>query len=324
MLIDRKNFSRHRPWIVFVLATTALSIGWYLFSSLGSSKWPGGGSRPGIVFGVAGGLLILFEFALWGRKKVRAWRIGRAQTWMIAHIWLGLLTVPLLVLHSGFRWGGSLSTVLMILFLAVIASGVWGLLLQQILPSRILNQVPAETIHSQIGRMVHFMLEDAQRLIRSTCGPAPGEEADEDDIEDVEQGAPVSHQTIGAVQTVGSVQGKVLLTRVPQAAVPGSEPLREVFKSIIAPYIVDGKLSKSPLALSNKADAIFLELKNKLNPATYETIDILKNLCDQRRQLDRQDRLHWWLHSWLWIHLPLSIGLVVLMFFHVWVAFKYR
>jgi len=287
--------------LVFLLAVTVLSCVWYLYSSRGSSDWPGGYSPPGLVFGVVGGLLILFEFALWGRKKVRAWRIGRVQTWMIAHIWLGLLTVPLLILHSGFRWGGSLSAVLMVLFLVVIASGVWGLILQQYLPTRMLNQVPAETIHSQIDRMVRFMIEDAQRLVHATCGPAPGEESLEADPEDVEQGAPISHLTV-----------------------PGSEPLREIFRASIAPYLKEGRRSRSPLALPNKAEAIFRELRNKLNPGTYEAIDILENLCDQRRQLDRQDRLHRWLHNWLWVHLPLSIALVVLMFFHVWVAFKYR
>jgi ribosomal protein L34 len=77
VLIDRRNFSRHRPWVLFLLAATALSCAWYFTASLGRSQWPGGSSPPGLVFGAVGGLLILFEFALWGRKKVRAWRIGR-------------------------------------------------------------------------------------------------------------------------------------------------------------------------------------------------------------------------------------------------------
>jgi hypothetical protein len=212
----------------------------------------------------------------------------------------------------------------MVLFLVVIASGIWGLVLQQYLPTRMLNQIPAETIHSQIDRMVRFMVEDAQRLVNATCGPAPGEESVEADPEVVEQGAPISHLTVGAVQTVGNLQGKVLVTRVPKAAIPGSEPLREIFRSSIVPYLQQGRRSRSPLALAHKAEGIFLELRNKLNPGTYEAIDILENLCDQRRQLDRQDRLHRWLHNWLWVHFPLSIALVVLMFFHVWVAFKFR
>jgi hypothetical protein len=324
VLIDRRNLARHLPWIAFLLIATALATVWYLSTSRGASEWPGGGSPPGFTFGVIGGLLILFEFALWGRKKVRAWRVGRVQTWMIAHIWLGLLTVPLLIYHSGFRLGGSLSTVLMVLFLAVIASGVWGLWLQQVIPTRMLNQVPAETIHSQIDRMVRFMVEDARRLVSNTCGPLPGEEPEEVEQEEVAHGAPISHMTVGAVQTVGNVQGKVLITRVPRAAVPGSEPLRELFRASITPYLLEGRKSRSPLALANKAEFIFREMRNKLPPGTHEAIGILENLCDQRRQLDRQDRLHRSLHNWLIVHLPLSVALVILMFVHIWVALKYR
>lgn len=323
MLIDRRNLARHRPWIASLLVGTAAASAWFFASSRGASEWPGGSSPPGFTFGILGGLLILFEFALWGRKKVRAWRIGRVQTWMAAHIWLGLLTVPLLIYHSGFRWGGSLSTVLMVLFLVVIASGIWGLVLQQVLPTKMLNQVPAETIHSQIDRMVRFMVEDANRLVRATCGPLPGEEVDEVEQQEVAEGAPVSHMTVGAVQTVGNVQGKVLVTRVPKVAVPGSEPLREVFRASIAPYLLEGKKTRSPLALPNKAEFIFRELRNKLDPGTHDAIGILENLCTQRRQLDRQRQLHFWLHGWLVVHLPLSVALVILMFVHVWVALKY-
>ncbi len=325
VLIDRNNFARHRPWFLACLAATVAASAWYFWSSQGVSQWPGGGSPPGFTFGILGGVLILFEFALWGRKKVRAWRIGRVKTWMVAHIWLGLLTVPLLVFHSGFRWGGSLSTVLMALFLVVIASGVYGLALQQFLPSRMLHQIPAETIFSQIDHMSRYMADEGQRLVDATCGAAPGEiPSDLVHPEDAEQGAPVSHITVGAVQTVGSVQGKVLVTRVPKVAVPGSEPLREMYRSSISDYLLSGRKSRSPLALPTKAASIFRDLRSRLDPGTYDTIAILENLCDQRRQLDRQDGLHRWLHTWLWIHLPLSIALVVLMFLHIWVALKYR
>jgi hypothetical protein len=324
VLIDRRNIGRHLPWIAFLIVATLAASIWFFLASQGATQWPGGSSPPGLTFGIVGGLLIVFEFLLWPRKKVRAWRVGRVQDWMAAHIWLGLLTVPLLIYHSGFRWGGSLSALLMVLFLVVIASGVWGLILQQIVPTKMLHQVPAETIHSQIDRLVGFMVEDAERLVSATCGPLPGEDVDEVEQREVSIGAPVSHMTVGAVQTVGSVQGKVLVTRVPRAAVSGSEPLRELFRSSIEPYLRQGNKSRSPLVLRSKADFIFQELRNKLGPATNEAIGILENLCDQRRQLDRQRRLHFWLHNWLIVHLPLSIALVFLMGVHIWVALKYR
>ena len=324
MLIDTRNFRVHRPWIVFGVVTSILAAAWYGLEGYRTSRWPSGGSLPGLSFGVAGGLLILFEFALWGRKKVRAWRIGRVKTWMVAHIWLGLLTVPLLILHSGFRWGGTLSTVVMVLFLVVIASGVWGLLMQQILPRRMLEQVPAETIHSQIPLLARFLERDGHRLVAATCGPAPGEEPEDPSPEEVLAGAPISHLTVGAIQTVGEVQGKVLNTRVPRAAVPGAGPLRAIYRDSIGPFLLGGRAVRSPLNHPGLAKTVFEDLRAKFPAAAHETIDLLENACDQRRQLDLQARYHTWLHNWLAIHLPLSVALVVLMVAHAWVALQYR
>ena len=79
---------------------------------------------------------------------------------MRAHIWLGLWAVPLIVLHSGLQLGGRLSIVLMVLFIVVIISGIFGLLLQQVLPRVMLRRVPAETIYSQIDHVaeqLYFM-----------------------------------------------------------------------------------------------------------------------------------------------------------------------
>ena len=46
-------------------------------------------------------------------------------------------------------------------------------------------------------------------------------------------------------------------------------------------------------------------------------------MCEQRRQLYNQARIQYWLHNWLWFHLPLSVALIVLMFVHVIYAIEY-
>src|SRR5262249_32094129 len=86
------------------------------------------------------------------------------------HIWLGLLTVPLILLHSGFAWGGQLTTILAVLFIAVIASGIYGLAVQQWLPSKMLSELPAETIVSQIDHVARNLCEDAEQLVAAGCG----------------------------------------------------------------------------------------------------------------------------------------------------------
>lgn len=325
MLLDRRNGSPHLPWIWFTAAATIAATAWYFWASKHAGRWLGGSSVPGLTFGIIGGVLILFEFLLWWRKKVRTWRIGRTQVWMQAHIWLGLLTLPILILHSGFRWGGMLSTVLLALFLIVIASGVWGLILQQYVPRKMLDLIPAETIFSQIDRVSQQFSDEAARLVDAVCGPPAdiaGESADLALVSSrpTEQG---SFLTVGAVRSVGKVQGRVLQTQVPRATVADAEPLRDFFHQTVAPFLA-GSVTTSPLWLTNRATQMFADLRLKLPPAAHEAVTTLEGICTQRRQLHIQERLHVWLHNWLLVHFPLSVALVLLMFVHAFVALKYR
>jgi hypothetical protein len=322
LLFDRQSWPLHRAWFIFFLAATAAAtLGYFGFAyASGQPGWPGGSSLPGFILGTIGGLIILFEFLLWFRKKVRVWRIGRAQVWMRAHIWLGLLCVPLLLYHSGFRLGGVLSTALMILLLVVIASGVWGLALQQLLPRRMLDDLPAETIHSQIEALAEQVAAEGRQLVRATCGV--GEEDSDGKVPEAEPG-PAPYLVVGAVRSVGQVQGKVLQTRVPATPVPGAEPLRTFFHSTVEPFLRGSAGADSPLRLRDRAARVFGELKLRLPPAAHPAADTLASLCEQRRQWAEQARLHFWLYNWLWVHFPLSVALVVLMFVHIWVALKY-
>jgi hypothetical protein len=298
-----------------------LAVVWYFLFSRDSTDWPGGASLPGFTFGVMGGLICIFELLLWWRKKVRTWRIGPTQVWMRAHIWLGLLSVPLLILHSGFRLGGDLATVLMILFLIVIASGIWGLVFQQFIPRRLLTDVPAETIYSQIDYVIGHLCDEADRLVLATCGPDPDRPA----VTVPEGGADGAgpYLTVGAVRSAGKVQGKVLQTRVPSTPVAGTELLRDFYNNSIEPYLREGQAAHSPLQVQTRGAVLFRNLRTNLDPAAHDAVNALEGLCDQRRQFDEQARLHFWLHCWLWVHLPLSVALIVLMVVHAIMACMY-
>jgi hypothetical protein len=321
VLLDRRNWGPHVPWVVLALLLGVPLTGWDFFAGMTKPVWPGGGSAPGFTCGVAGGLIILFELLFWWRKRVRTWRIGRAQSWMRAHIWFGLLCLPLLIWHSGFRLGGMLSTVLMVLLVVVVASGIWGLALQQFLPKRMLNAVPSETIYSQIDHVVKRLIDEAEALVLATCGP----EADASSAVKEQEGVAVArgHVTIGAVRSAGRVQGKVVKTRLVLSPIRGAEPLRRFFRCQVKPYLAQGQASASPLESSTRAAALFQELRTKLDPSAYDAVEAIENACEQRRQFDVQSRIQFWLHNWLWLHLPLSVALVVLMVLHIVVALKY-
>ena len=165
MKIDRT----HRTWqfaaaIIFTLAAIA-----YVFISLRSPAGPRGGSALGLTFGIAGYALMLYAGFLGVRKKFPILRIGRAQAWMRGHLWLGLVSFPLILFHGGFAWRGPLTAVLMLLFFIVIVSGIFGAALQHYLPRTILTQVPMETIYEEIPHVRQQLREEADQLVEAAA-----------------------------------------------------------------------------------------------------------------------------------------------------------
>src|SRR5207302_5222578 len=118
----------HRPWALATAVTLALATVGYIPYALRSHNGPSGGSAVGLIYGIAGFALMIFAAFLSLRKKFPIWRIGRSQTWMRGHIWLGLLSYPLILFHAGFAFGGSLTRAMMWIFTLVIVSGLLGAL----------------------------------------------------------------------------------------------------------------------------------------------------------------------------------------------------
>jgi hypothetical protein len=157
----------HRKWFWTTLALFVISaVGYWIFSvqSPGGAR---GGSAAGLTFGIAGYALMLYAGFLGARKKAPVWRIGRASTWMRGHLWLGILSFPLILFHSGFAWRGPLTALLMLLMVIVIVSGLVGSALQHYLPGIITTQVPMETIYEEIPHVRAQLVAEADQLMES-------------------------------------------------------------------------------------------------------------------------------------------------------------
>lgn len=320
MLIHR-DFARHRKWIVFVALATLAAVGFYAREASETAELPGGGTKIGLLYGIVGAVIIVFEMLLWPRKQVRAWRIGSAQSWLRAHIWLGLLCVPFVVLHSGFTLGGPLTTTLMIVFFVVITSGVYGVVAQQIIPRILLDEVPAETIHSQIGHVSERHAWDAEDMILAVCGPDPlnrSKTVFPDRRKLAHEGAVVKK-----MRRVGAVRGVVLESRRAAGVLNDGRLLRDTFYDVVVAYLLHGRKSKSRLADPTYASRFFADLQAMSELEARTAIESLEDLCRQRRQFDLQRKWYFRLQSWLWLHLPLSAALLVLLVVHVYVALKY-
>src|SRR3984885_6090439 len=161
MRIDRT----HRPWLVGTIVAFLTTVIVYVAYALRTPGGPRGGTAIGLAFGIAGYAVMLFEGLLGARKKVPVWRLGRAQTWMRGHLWLGLLTLPLIIFHAGFAYRGALTAVLMVLLVIVVASGILGAILQHCLPRMITTRVPMETIYKEITHIRPQLREETEQLV---------------------------------------------------------------------------------------------------------------------------------------------------------------
>ena len=294
MRIDRT----HRTWLIVSLIILGFATVIYVVYAASSPAGPSGGSAIGLTFGIAGSLCMLFAGLLAARKKVPVWRLGRAQTWMRGHLWLGLLSLPLILFHGGFRFGGPLTSVLMVLLIVVVVSGIFGAVLQHYMPPVMTTRIPMETIFEQIDRVHAQLLDEADKMVEAACGPL-----------NLPNAAP-------AAAARSSVATATIATT-------DTLPLYHFYSRDMRPFLQQERAQN--VVLSNQAHAaeIFQGLKALLPVELHGTVKNLEDICEEERQLRRQIRYHHWLHGWLMLHVPLSLALLLLGCAHAIMALRY-
>lgn len=305
MLIDQGHKSWIRATLILFLIATATYVPYALFFPGG----PRGNTWPGLIYGVLGSALMLFAGLLSARKKVPTIRIGRAATWLKGHIWLGLLTVPLIAYHAAFSWGGWLEIALWIVLFVIIISGVFGMFMQAAIPKLMTERAPMETIYEQIPHICSMIKFEADVIVANLCGTLP---------EDVD--VPVDAEKLNgekiavyAVQVDAPKESEIKAKKPPKIKDPEkSEPLMKFYLNEVRPFLTVDYKSGSKLADAANAAGKFELLKRRLPPEMHESVDQIADFCEERRQLALQTRLHYWLHTWLFFHIPLSFALLVL------------
>lgn len=311
MLIDRS----HRPWIVASVLILLVSTAVYVPYARSALNGPSGGTWEGLAFGIVGFAFMVFAGLLGLRRKVPTWRVGRGTVWMRAHIWLGLLSFPLILFHGGFGFGGPLTLVLMILFIVVFFSGIVGLLLQQALPRLMLTRLPLETVYEQVDAVVAQLLAESDALVTAACGALPVAPA----------AVPVDRRAGGglAASRAGAARSSPRTAPTALPPVPESSTLRETYLRDIRPFLDPVHRPNGVLATTSRATTLFRHLRTTLPPVLQDTVSELEAICDERRQLADQKRLHHVLHGWLLVHVPLSYAILLLGAAHAVIALRY-
>ncbi len=326
MRIDKTQ----RGWAFVSAEILAICAVVYTVYSFESPLGPRGGSAVGLAFGIVGFAFMIFAALLGARKRVPTWRVGRAQAWMRGHLWLGFLALPMILFHGGFHFGGTLTRVLMWLLIITVLSGVFGAALQHYIPRLMTADVPLETIYDEIGHVRTLLREEADRAMDSICGNLGLSKSSNE--EGQRAGGFTALRSISAsavpLRTSAAVSAgaSAAVAAAPEIVLLSEEesaPLRRFYMNEVRPFLERAKLRGQRLGDAAKAGSAFAGLRTLLPTAAHVTLADLEDICDEARQLMRQERLHHWLHGWLLLHIPLSLALILLGAVHAVIALRY-
>jgi hypothetical protein len=288
--------STHKPWLIFTVVAIAVGTAVYIPYAL-YTHVPGGGTAIGLTFGSIALGFMLFAALLSLRKRFPIWRIGRTKIWMRAHLWLGFLALPMVLFHAAFHARGGLTLVLMWLTVIVVVSGIAGAWLQHTLPSKIFREVPFETIYDQIPVIcAQLVTEASARAIDVTQNLAPA----------TGPGATVVDSLLG----IPTLEAETIA-------------FDRFFADEVLPYLTREKTTGLALANRERATESFENFRRQFPQPAWEPITAIEEICEEKRQLDHQRRLHKLLHGWLLLHLPFSAALILLAIIHAIGALRY-
>lgn len=293
MLIDRS----HRRWLAGCAGLIGAAIIAYAIWRHFVPERPIGNTALGITFGASALSIMVFECLIGVRKALPAWRIGRLDTWMAAHLWLGLTAVGFVCLHTGLRRGGVLTTSMLVMFAAVVASGVFGALMQQFIPRMMTASVPLETVYEQIDRVRQQLIEEADSLV-----------------------ATISAQKSSAAKAVSAGESSLKVQTDPQEP---DDVIGSFYATELRPFLLHTGIAHERLGHGPAAESVFRQLRVMSEPPLHPVIDDLESICEEKRQLDRQRTLHHWLHWWILIHGPLALALLCMIAAHAFMSLRY-
>ena len=282
MIINRG----HITWCIASLVFTAIATGLYLSYADDAVHGATGNSIPGILFGITATVAMILAGLLAARKRIHGSQLGTVKWWLRGHLWVGLVSVPLVFFHSGFRFGGPLEQILMWCFLAVILSGIIGQVIQQFVPRFMRTAAPQQAIFEQLPVAIDA-LKDA------------------------------------ADQEMLTVYDTLFTTIVGAETGSADEFLRTFYLRHIRTFLQVDFPGDSPLIHPTQSIGVFSTVREGITNRMLPVVDQLEIICDERRQLITQNKLQWIMHGWTLVHIPLSVSLLILALIHIIMSLYY-
>jgi len=300
---------QHKSWAIGTALVSAAATALCLVDASTQVNGARGSTPVGLTLGFAALALMLFCAGLGLKRRVPHWRLGKAQTWMRGHLWLGLLTALLIALHGGLRVGGAMGIVLWTLVAIVTFSGIVGAVLQLLVPSLLMHSVPGETVAQQLEKELASLVSlaryevDKYAKIPYDSKPHWTSLAKPDD------------DAVASLPRYRPAPGE------PAPPVPGAEQIGVFYLDHIRPFLTGGESAQ--LATTTRSAILFESLRVMTPASVHPGVRSLEEICERRRLLLHQRKLMRILTWWLLVHVPLSWLLLLLSCTHAIAALRF-
>ncbi|MGD9600526.1 MAG: hypothetical protein AB7O21_01475 [Gammaproteobacteria bacterium] len=274
---------------------------------------PNGGTWLGYTLGSLGAGLIGWLAWFGVRKRLYHGTQNRLVAWLSAHVYLGSALIVIATLHSGFQLGWNVHTLTYVLTMLVIASGFYGLYAYVSYPRLLAANRGGLTREGMIGEVAEL---DRESLMLADQVGKDAHKVVLQSIEETVLGGPAWEQLFGdptrrssggsVVQGLDEVR-KRIESRMERAAAPITEVENQDATAI------------SFLAGHMMADGGGPERLEKIR-RLFDLISRKRMLVERvQRDIQYQSRLAFWLY----LHVPLSVGLLAALLTHVFAVFFY-
>jgi len=255
---------------------------------------PNGGTALGYALGTLGALMILWLAWFGVRKRRYSSTVGTVQGWLSSHVYLGVALLVIVLLHSGFQFGPNVHTLALILMILVIASGLYGVIVYLKYPSRLSRNRDGDNRSELLVE-----LEDIDRRSRRLAEGL---------------GQPFQEVIASGIRRTllgGSIWARLRGQDRSQIMLPSGEQ-----SSVVNNAGQEAMLDWLAGQQSRSGDAA-------LATAIGELSALLRNKRKLLKQLGEDLRLQATLEFWLYLHVPLTIALLVALAVHITTVFIY-
>jgi hypothetical protein len=289
------NIQRYRYALYAGLLGAACTISYVVDSW---HERPAGDTVLGYTLGGIAAALVLFLMSYGIRRRSFHARAGATKRWLSMHVYLGVCVVLVATLHSGLQFGWNVHTLAYGLLCTVVLSGCWGVYAYIRYPTLIARERGAVSREALLRRLAEA---DAQAL--AVAGGLDLEVRDliADAIRRTRLGGNVWAQLRGRDES--------MLLLVPIRA-PGYSQLvsnsgQQALIAQLAQYQTTTRDTRAQHRL-------------------HQLLQISGDKAVVLRRLQRDIQIQGLMQFWLYLHVPLSFGMLAALAVHILSVFYYR